>query len=498
MLKRTLEKSGKSLDLEATDHDTALELIDQSKAKVKQGWTPAGKPADAVKLAKQFLKLGLTPDRFIVAFSADEVDAVYKQLIRDDEESLRDYALRARPTRALLEHLMSKEYNLLGSELSKAIKFICKDEAVATWVRDVMEKALADKPSPALKKFATQQLKNLTRRAEVPDAPKVEKGNETSLLQQIAARPEDDEPRLVYADFLTEKGIGWGEVIPLLLKPAPEYGTPEYELLDKQVKKHLKGWLEPIRPFITGWSVHEGRGLLSSVDTQPGKFIQAAEAISLRAPRATLTLSGLKVKEVPALAATPLGRFAQVSLHSQRIDDAQLKMLAASPSVLGVSRWSLGLNHFAEEGFRALADSPNFASCTELEVQHIIANPVVVASTGLKALLASTKWPALRSLSISVVDVGSAFETCVVRLENLSLDAQNLDDGVLGAIAGTASLHGLTRLKLAWSATLGAAPTPFSESALLTLVEALPKLQYLAVPGQLPASIEALLVKRRA
>lgn len=502
MLERTLQKNGKDLVLTANDSETAQTFVDQSKAKLKQGWVPAGKPADAVKLAKQLLELGLSSSQFIAAFAPDEVDAIYKQLIRDDHEDLKDFTLRVRPTRALLEHLMSKSYNLLGSDLSKAIKFISKDEAVAKWVREVMEAVLAGKPSPELKKFATQQLRNFAKRADVPEAPKVTKGDETSLLMQIAAHPTDDAPRLVYADFLTEKGLGWGEVIPLLIKPEPDYGTPEYAphaaLVEKQVKKHLKAWLEPIRPFLTGWSVVGGRGLLNFVNTQPGKFIEAAEAISLRAPRGNLMLEGLKGKDMAALAATPLGRFAEVSLSQQRIDDAQLELLAGSPSILGVEKWHLGENHFGDQGYLALASSPNFARCTELHLVHTVSEPVA-GSAGLTALLSSTRWPALHSLTTSVREVGSAFETCVQALRWLQLNTTGrLDDGTLQSIARASSLKGLTSLSLDWNARVPAErrTKPFSEAALLQLVEALPKLRHLAVPGELPASVAAAMKAR--
>ncbi len=502
MIERMLQKNGKDLVLTANDFATAETFVAQSKAKLKQGWSPTGKPADAVKPAKALLQLGFVSAQFIAAFTPEEVDAVYKQLIRDEHEDLSDFTLRARPTRALLEYLMSKDYNLLGSDLSKAIKFICKDEAVATWVREVMNAVLAGKPRPELKKFATQQLRNFGARAEKPEPPKVAAGDETSLLLQIAANPKDDAPRLVYADFLTEQGIGWGEVIPLLLKPEPEYGTPEYTphaaLVEKQIKKHLKPWLEPIRPFLTGWSVNGGRGLLNFVDTQPGKFIEAAEAISLRAPRGQLNLGGLKAKDMAALAATPLGRFAQVSLSQQRIDDAQLKLLAGSPRILGVEKWSLGENHFGDEGYEALAASPNFARCTELHLEHTVSEPIA-GSAGLTALLSSKHWPGLHSLTTSVLEVGAAFDTCVHALQWLQLNTTGrLDDGTLQSIAKATSLQGLTALSLTWNTRMPAERRrmPFSEPALLQLVEALPKLRHLAVPGELPASVAAVLKPR--
>lgn len=496
MIERNLEKAGKSLALTAEDRSSAQALVDQSKTKLKQGWSPVSKPADAVKVGRAFLSLGLDPGEFVAAFSDAEVDALYAQLIRDEHERLSDHTLRARPTRALLEYLMTKDYNLLGGDLSKALKFISKKEDVAKWVEAVMRDALAKSPTPALKKFATQQLKNFATRAEEHDAPKVSEGNETSLLESIGAKPEDDQLRLVYADFLMERGIGWGEVIPLSLEaPGWEYGTPEYESetpkLEKLTKKHLKQWLEPIRPFIQGWSVE--RGLLSSVDTQPGKFIEAADAIALRAPRALLMLSGLKSKDLPALIATPLGKFGEVRLERQRLSDADMTLLASSPTIAGVTTWDLSGNHFGDEGVKAIASSPNFRATTSLNLGTIEAP--VISALGLRALLSSEQLPALTDVSIAVTGVAGAFDDVKLKLTSLSLGiGGDIDDSVFDALANITTLESVSVQFN--SSVRGTANV--SEAGLLRLVKALPKLSSLTAPnGALTEPVEAILKLRR-
>ncbi|MGV3620453.1 MAG: TIGR02996 domain-containing protein [Archangium sp.] len=496
MIERTLEKSGKSLALTAEDRITAQTLVDQSKTKLKQGWAPVSKPADAVKVGRAFLELGLDPSEFVGAFSDAEVDALYAQLIRDEHDRLSEHTLRARPTRALLEYLMSREYNLLGSDLSKAIKFISKKDDVAKWVEEVMHAALAGSPSPRLKKFATQQLKNFAKRAEAHEAPQVAEGNETSLLENIAANPTDDQLRLVYADFLMERGIGWGEVIPLSLKaPSWEYGTPEYESetpkLEKLTKKHLKQWLEPIRPFISGWSVE--RGLLSSIDTQPGKFIEAADAIALRAPRALLMLGGLKAKDLPRLATTPLGKFSEVRLSQQRLNDEDMALLAASPTIAGVETWDLGGNHFGDEGVRAIANSPHFKAMHTLDLNTI--DEPVITSAGLRALMSSGQLPALTHLNVTVTDVNGAFDDVKLKLTSITMQVgRNIDDDALDELAKVKTLEQLSVQQN--SRARGTANV--SEAALLRLANALPKLAWMTGPsGALPESVEAVLKARR-
>ncbi|MEO8703940.1 MAG: TIGR02996 domain-containing protein [Kofleriaceae bacterium] len=72
-----------------------------------------------------------------------------------------------------------------------------------------------------------------------------------SLLAEIYANPEDDAPRIVYADALAEQGDVRGEFITLQLERArtgaPEPSEREQELL----KKHGKAWLGRLAPVIS-------------------------------------------------------------------------------------------------------------------------------------------------------------------------------------------------------------------------------------------------------
>lgn len=497
MIQRNLEKAGKSLNLTADDRSSAEVLIAQSKTKLKQGWAPVEPPADSVKLGRNLLALGLSPSEFVAAFNDAEVDALYAQLIRDEHERLDEYTLRARPTRALLDYLMRADFRLVGGDFSKAIKFIAKNEDVAKWVVEAMNAALANNPSPQLKKFAAQQLRNLEKRAEVHEVPKIVEGNETALLEAIAENPSADDLRRVYADFLLEKGIGWGEVIPLsLVESTWEYGTPEYtansEQLAKLTKKHLKQWLEPIRPFITGWSVT--RGLLSTIDTQPSKFLEAADAIALRAPRATLMLGGLKSKEVAALAASPLGKFEEVRLSQQRLTDADMVTIAASATIAGVENWDLGGNHFGDEGVRAIATSAHFASVKTLDLSTI--DVPVITGDGLHALLSSKSLSSLTYLLIGVTSVKSAFDDVQLKLTTFTLSiGGNIDDTVCDALSKLTTLESLSVQFN--SRVRGVANV--TEAALFRLVETLPKLTSLTVQGvAMPDAVEATLTSRRS
>lgn len=94
---------------------------------------------------------------------------------------------------------------------------------------------------------------------------------EQELLEQCAAAPDADEPRLVYADWLDTMGRAeQAEFVRLQLARASAGGPPserEQQLVTKQAAK----WLAPILPALKKDSWVFERGLLSSCTIYPRK-----------------------------------------------------------------------------------------------------------------------------------------------------------------------------------------------------------------------------------
>jgi uncharacterized protein (TIGR02996 family) len=84
-----------------------------------------------------------------------------------------------------------------------------------------------------------------------------------AFLQAILVNPDDDLPRLVYADWLLDQGDPRGEFIHLQCRLArmeeddplrPQLETREQELLDH----HQDAWLGSLRPLLNCWSFRRG------------------------------------------------------------------------------------------------------------------------------------------------------------------------------------------------------------------------------------------------
>jgi uncharacterized protein (TIGR02996 family) len=70
--------------------------------------------------------------------------------------------------------------------------------------------------------------------------------SEQELLEAVYAAPDDDGPRLVYADWLQERGDPWGELIVLQLaknegKPAKAANARMREIVEKHARARLEG-----------------------------------------------------------------------------------------------------------------------------------------------------------------------------------------------------------------------------------------------------------------
>jgi uncharacterized protein (TIGR02996 family) len=96
--------------------------------------------------------------------------------------------------------------------------------------------------------------------APVPRA-KPRPRSEADLLAAIAAAPDDDAPRMVYADALIERGDPRGEFVALSCKPART--AADDKLIARALREHGKAWLGPLAAVVDK-SCEWDRGFLSS------------------------------------------------------------------------------------------------------------------------------------------------------------------------------------------------------------------------------------------
>src|SRR5262249_20802400 len=116
------------------------------------------------------------------------------------------------------------------------------------------------------------------------------------FLRAILENPDDDTPRLVYADWLEERDDPRGEFIRVQCRLARMSGEdplrPDLEARERDLlASHGEGWVGPLRPWVTGWTFR--RGFLERVRVTVPVYLEHADVLLRLAPacRAELDLA---------------------------------------------------------------------------------------------------------------------------------------------------------------------------------------------------------------
>jgi uncharacterized protein (TIGR02996 family) len=258
------------------------------------------------------------------------------------------------------------------------------------------------------------------------------------FIQAILENPDDDAPRLVFADWLEERGDPWGEFIRVhcaLAHEESQTGQRHPELSARQaalLNEHPE-WVEPLHTLgisLVSPSFHFRRGFIEYLDIDAHLFLYRGTEVFRAAPllrrvrlekaaehmRAWKTCSLLErlislefagddidAAGAQALADSPhLIRLTRLSFGSEppsrhrgcnAIGDGGARALAAAPALAQLTGLDLSFNHIGDAGARALATSPRLAhltwldlgdnEITEVGVQSLIDSPYLTGLTDL-------------------------------------------------------------------------------------------------------------------
>jgi uncharacterized protein (TIGR02996 family) len=183
--------------------------------------------------------------------------------------------------------------------------------------------------------------------------------DETRLLRAILTAPEDDAPRLAYADWLAQRGDPRGEFIRIQCRVArPPAGDPEHRALQQReaelLQAHYSSWMQGLDQVAPGaWAVFR-RGLpdmLTAYDVDD----QALQGLRIFPTLRVLELTGraLTADGLRHLQALPL--LEQLDLSNLAITDEGLAALAGAP---GLRVLSLSLHGLTSAGLALLEELP--------------------------------------------------------------------------------------------------------------------------------------------
>jgi uncharacterized protein (TIGR02996 family) len=295
------------------------------------------------------------------------------------------------------------------------------------------------------------------------------------LLAAVLRDPDDEAVRLVYADWLEERGDPRGEFIrvqcelarmdaarPVILSAYSSCSWGMWEALADAVdvpgrseleareaallEEHQDEWLGGLAELEAAeWRFR--RGFVESVNLIAEDYLENAAALARAAP-----IRDVEVEDVgghiAALAALPqLGRLRSLSLKGEPQEDAEsIRPLAASPRLAGLKRLEVFNHYFGDEGAAALAASRRLAG---LEVLYL--EDCAIGAAGAKALAGSRQLRGLTGLGLFGNDIGArgaaalAASPLLGRLTALDLTSCELGDDGARALAASA---GLARLRV--------------------------------------------------
>jgi uncharacterized protein (TIGR02996 family) len=196
---------------------------------------------------------------------------------------------------------------------------------------------------------------------------------DAGFLEAICENPDDDVPRLVYADWLEERGDPRGEFIRLqcALASMPDDDERRWSLLVRERQLlwlYGKGWAGPVRRQVRRYAFR--RGFVEAVTLGAADFLAQGEDLLRLAPVRQVRLLNAQAC-LAGLAASPLlNRLAGLDLrHTDGLDVARAWPLLRSPRLAGLRALGLrGTGLVSSPGLRALAACPHLTSLTALDL----------------------------------------------------------------------------------------------------------------------------------
>jgi uncharacterized protein (TIGR02996 family) len=185
-----------------------------------------------------------------------------------------------------------------------------------------------------------------------------------AFLAAITAAPDDDLPRLVYADWLDEHDEpARAEFIRFQCAAARGDRTSQRRANELETR-HGSAWLEPLARVV--FRAEFRRGFVEHAILSAPAFLAHGSALRREAPLRGVTLLGAR-RVLPELVRGPLlAGLSALHLTGGRLGDDGMRLLADSPALVGLETLRLGDNALGDAGVAVLARSPHLAALKTL------------------------------------------------------------------------------------------------------------------------------------
>jgi uncharacterized protein (TIGR02996 family) len=267
---------------------------------------------------------------------------------------------------------------------------------------------------------------------------------ERAFFDRIRDEPDDDGPRLIYADWLAEHGQDdRAEFVRLqcVLDRLPEDDPRRPDLLQRErllLEANEIRWTADLAPLVSAWAFR--RGVIDAVSVDAGQFLDAGAAIFDRAPVRRVRFVNVGDRLTKLVQSPLLELVRELDLSVNPLGNGGPNLLARSRHLVRLDALDLGFTELGDKGLQKLAGSPVFAGLRSL---HINGNENGrIGVPGMRALAESAHLTELAHLDLSGNELSDPAIRALLegplarQLTHLVVHGNRLGDG------GTASLVG--------------------------------------------------------
>ena len=301
--------------------------------------------------------------------------------------------------------------------------------------------------------------------------------DQQALLRSVIDAPDDDVPRLVYADWLEEHGdheraefirlqielagrpherpeivsarfIGaWKEKID---EPPPEDGSDDRRQREAELlERNRERWLEEVPGSLRPQAVFR-RGFVGEMRATVGQIRRHAAALWARVPLDSLLVTSDTSRAFPGLLRRPeLACLRRLNLCNSRIGDGGAEALVACEHLRNLTTLSLNQAALGPAAARALAGSPHLGRLTHLDLGGNHVGPEGAQALAASPFLRSLWWLSISGNMIGVSGAAALAGSPVLgSTERLYLSANGIGDAGAAAVANSPHLGRLKVLNL--------------------------------------------------
>ena len=238
--------------------------------------------------------------------------------------------------------------------------------------------------------------------------------DERAFLAAIRDQPDEDTPRLVYADWLTEHGrpdrADFIRVEIELARTPPTTEADErrrrvlFERRAELLKRYKTEWLAPFAPYAKGSAFD--RGFVSALEVPANAFLQEADRWFALAPLTRVKFTTCYDRDPatgsltwwtePLFSAPHLSRLESIDLTALQLIAADVERLTGHPNLSRLRELTLVWNELRNEGATALATMPQLRGLRVLDLRSNL-----ITDTGARAIAESPYLDQLSELRLS-------------------------------------------------------------------------------------------------